>query len=137
MLLNKRKGKPCKEQYEGFAKNKKVNNAVLLPFLGVENYDIYNPSIPFEMDGITWMAGRIEPRGGHDSYVRFFEKREDGYYCRYDMPEFKIEDPFVTFTAGIERLPNGTARVYTGLSDSSVGMAIIEDPFIKWENLIV
>jgi hypothetical protein len=74
MLLNKRKGKPCKEQYEGFAKNKKVNNAVLLPFLGVENYDIYNPSVPFEMDGITWMAGRIEPRGGHDSYVGFLTK---------------------------------------------------------------
>lgn len=97
MLSIKKTTKTCKEQYKEFSQNRQVEEAILLPFYGVEKCDIYNPSKPFELDGITWIAGRIEDRGGHNSTVRFFEKKEDGYYCRYDMPEFVMEDPFITF----------------------------------------
>ncbi|MDL2301728.1 DUF1861 family protein [Lachnospiraceae bacterium OttesenSCG-928-D06] len=43
----------------------------------------------------------------------------------------------VTFTAGIERNINGTATVYSGLSDAAIGRGVIPDPFLQWENLKV
>lgn len=97
MLQKNRVSKPCKVQYEEFSRNPRVSEASLLSFNGVDDSDIYNPSVPFIMNGITFMAGRIEKRDGHNSTVRFFEKKADGFYCRYDMPEFVMEDPFITF----------------------------------------
>ena len=40
----------------------------------------------------------------------------------------------VTFTAGIERHADGTARVWTGLSDTHVGSLEIADPFLPFED---
>ena len=41
----------------------------------------------------------------------------------------------VTFTSGIIRNNDGTAYIYTGLSDSHVGEALIVDPFVEYEKL--
>ncbi len=41
----------------------------------------------------------------------------------------------VTFSSGMIRNPDGTATVYTGLSDSAVGVACIPDPFLALEEL--
>ena len=42
-----------------------------------------------------------------------------------------LED--IVFTAGLERYEDGTACLYTGLSDAAAGCAIIRDPFIEYE----
>lgn len=39
----------------------------------------------------------------------------------------------VTFTAGLLRNNDGTADIYTGLSDCQIGRATIKDPFLKYE----
>ncbi len=41
----------------------------------------------------------------------------------------------VTFTAGIVRHGDGTATLYTGLSDCQVGRLEIEDPLQEYEAL--
>lgn len=43
----------------------------------------------------------------------------------------------ITFTAGVVRNGDGTAVVYTGLSDSAVGSAVIKDPFEEYETIII
>lgn len=43
----------------------------------------------------------------------------------------------VVFTSGMQRNGDGTATVYTGLSDAAVGKAVIPDPFLQWEQLVV
>lgn len=50
-------------------------------------------------------------------------------YCEPREP--RLAD--VTFTSGLVRHGDGTATVYSGLSDSAVGRATIEDPFIEYE----
>ena len=45
-----------------------------------------------------------------------------------------LED--IVFTAGLERYQNGTARLYTGLSDAAAGCALIPDPFAEFEEQI-
>ena len=42
-----------------------------------------------------------------------------------------LED--IVFTAGLERYQNGTAKLYTGLSDFAAGCALIPDPFAEFE----
>lgn len=52
------------------------------------------------------------------------------------FPYFEPREPRladVTFTAGIVRNGDGTARIYTGLSDSAIGSATIKDPFVDYE----
>lgn len=96
---------------------------------------------------------------GHKSYRTYNEKNEQmlHYYGmafvinpetkEFSNPEIIISnDCFpkvepkrpdltdVTFTSGIIRNNDNTATIYTGLSDSHVGKAIIIDPFTKYEN---
>lgn len=42
-----------------------------------------------------------------------------------------LED--IVFTAGLDRYRDGTARLYTGLSDVASGCALIPDPFAEFE----
>lgn len=49
-----------------------------------------------------------------------------------DKKRFDLGD--VTFTSGVIRRGDGTAVVYTGLSDAKVGSAVIPDPFEEYEN---
>ena len=39
----------------------------------------------------------------------------------------------ITFTSGVLRGEDGTARVFTGLNDAYVGSAVIPDPFAEYE----
>ena len=41
----------------------------------------------------------------------------------------------VCFTSGIQRLENGRAFLYSGLSDACIGKVEIEDPFLEYEAL--
>jgi hypothetical protein len=42
----------------------------------------------------------------------------------------------VTFTAGIVRLPNGRAELWTGLSDRRIGRILIDDPLAEYEAIL-
>ncbi len=53
----------------------------------------------------------------------------------FEPREERLTD--ITFTSGIVRNSDGTAKIYAGLSDSAIGSAIIKDPFIEYEKLKV
>ncbi len=72
----------------------------LLSFEGVEGYDVYNPSIPFELEGRTVMAARVELRSNEVSKTMFFEKSGPGWRLIGDAPVLDLQDPFVSFIDG-------------------------------------
>ena len=78
MLYNKLIAESAKSQYEKMDRSTILSSKVLT-FKGVDGYDVYNPSIPFELNGKTYIAGRVEKRDSERSKVKLFDKK-DGYY---------------------------------------------------------
>jgi hypothetical protein len=69
-----------------------------LKFIGADGYDVYNPSIPFFINGVRIMAGRVENRANEESDTMFFKQEENIWTLISDAPVLKnIQDPFVTF----------------------------------------
>lgn len=61
-----------------------------------EKVDVYNPANEFELNGVTYMAGRAEPRSSeYDSHVIFFKKEGD-HWEPLAEPIFKLQDPSIT-----------------------------------------
>lgn len=71
-----------------------------LTFRGAEGYDVYNPSVPFEIDGKTVIAGRVEKRENEVSQTMFFERTGEEWTLIGDAPVLPLQDPFVTFVGG-------------------------------------
>ncbi|MGN0998119.1 MAG: DUF1861 family protein [Faecousia sp.] len=86
--------------YEDFARSPNVHGAVIHRFEGVDGCDVYNPSVPFTLDGVTYIAGRVEQRDSERSRVMFF-RRVGGVWelCR-DAMTLELQDPFVTWIKG-------------------------------------
>ncbi len=85
---------PCEQL---LAAPREVSDAHRLRFLGVEGYDVYNISVPFESQGETWIAGRVEKRENELSVVRLFRQTGEDTYTA-DLPELtfrNLQDPFV------------------------------------------
>ncbi len=85
-----------KEKYEEFLKSRRIFEAEILKFDGLNGQDAYNPSVPFANKGETLIAGRIEDRTGNASHVRLFAKQGEAWKLKPDV-SFGLEDPFVTF----------------------------------------
>ena len=119
MLSHQNRAKPANEAYAAFAETKKVLDSQLLSFSGLNGYDIYNPSVPFDLEGTTWIAGRVEERVGHASRVMFFEKTGANCRLREDMPVFEMEDPFVSFIGG-ELVLGGVVVEWEGITPVSI-----------------
>lgn len=87
-----------KEKRQLFEQNKQIYESVKVMFRGVEGYDVYNPSIPFEWKGKRYIFGRIERREElARSWVRLFEESgEDEWTVVPDSMIYTIEDPFVS-----------------------------------------
>lgn len=66
-----------------------------LRFDGVDGYDVYNISAPFQSAGRTVIAGRVERRDSERSEVRFFEQGKDSWQLIEGAPRFALQDPFV------------------------------------------
>lgn len=87
------------EQRLQFEAMKRIYESVKLNFHGVEGFDVYNPSIPFEWNGKRYIYGRVEKR--HEwarSWVRLFE--ESGPEEWTLVPEtmiYQLEDPYINF----------------------------------------
>lgn len=72
------------------------------------------------------MAFILDPRTGAHTPMRILVERQDlrpGPSKRPDLAD-------VVFPGGIERLPQGMARLYLGVSDAHAQTAVIRDPFV-------
>ena len=86
-----------KKLKEEFEKNKKIYDSKKLKFIGVDGFDVYNPSIPFEFQNKTYIFGRLEKREEWArSWVRLFEKTgDDTYSLIQNSMIYQLEDPYI------------------------------------------
>ena len=108
------KPEPLKAQYQAFQATKPKMKGEILTFLGVDDMDVYNPSIPFTMDGMTVMACRVEARDSEHSKTMFFKKVDESTYAiMEEAPTFDLQDPFITFV-GDELILGGVYVIWEG-----------------------
>lgn len=86
------------EQRQQFEANKRIYESAKLVFCGVEGFDVYNPSIPFEWNGRRYIYGRVEKR--HEwarSWVRLFEESgPDEWTAVPNTMIYQLEDPYIS-----------------------------------------
>lgn len=82
-----------------FEETKKVYESVKLTFKGVEKHDVYNCSIPFKMNGKTYIYGRVEKREEWaNSIVCLFENSgADEWTLIPNSRHYQLEDPYIAF----------------------------------------
>jgi hypothetical protein len=92
-----------------------------LRFLGAEGSDVYNTSAPFQTEGRTIIAGRVERRDSELATVVFFAQRADSAWEPYnDAPRLAgLQDPCVTRVG--DELVVGGVRSPVQLGDGRVG----------------
>ncbi|MFB9276611.1 MTP-1 family protein [Cohnella cellulosilytica] len=92
-----------------FESDKRIYDSAKLRFLGVDGFDVYNASIPFEWQGKRYIYGRVEKR--HEwarSWVRLFENSgPDEWTVVQDTMIYQLEDPYVS-VIGEELVLGGT-----------------------------
>ena len=104
---------PIQQQIAEFRMTRSCASGEILRFEGVGDRDVYNPSVPFTLDGMTIIAGRVESRGDEFSNVMFFTE-SDGFWSPIeDAPVLNLQDPFVTF-AGDELILGGVYVEWEG-----------------------
>lgn len=75
------------------------------------------------------MVFAFDPQTKRSTKIKIICERSDfpdGPAKRNDLVD-------VVFLGGMNRLHNGYAEIYTGLSDCEAGYAVIHDPFLEWE----
>ncbi|MHB1319111.1 MAG: DUF1861 family protein [Anaerolineae bacterium] len=97
---------PLQQQVAEFQKHRPPAMGEILRFEGVDDCDVYNPSVPFTLDGMTILAGRVEKRAEEFSRVVFFTEADGVWSPIEGAPVFELQDPFVTF-AGDELVFGG------------------------------
>jgi hypothetical protein len=102
MLLDKVPPVSAREQYEDYRRRRAAaTRGTFLSFSGHGDEDVYNASVPFQVDGRRCIAGRVEKRGSEDSRTMFFEQRGSAWVLVKDAPVLEhLQDPFVTFIGG-------------------------------------
>lgn len=108
----------CNTLLEMYRNNRQpVHYVEKLKFSGVGEKDVYNVTAVFSDEKKEIIAGRVEPRQSEESAVAFFEKKEDSWQLRKDMPVFSLQDPFVTHIdgllifGGVEVFRDGTGKI--------------------------
>ncbi|MNO17881.1 hypothetical protein D3C76_75820 [compost metagenome] len=91
------------ERREQFEVNKSIYESAKLTFHGVEGYDVYNVSIPFQWKGREYIFGRMERRSEWArSWVRLFEKSgKDEWTLVPDSMIYPLEDPYISLIGDI------------------------------------
>ncbi|KPA73108.1 hypothetical protein ABB37_10112 [Leptomonas pyrrhocoris] len=91
-----------KEFRIAFEKNKVIYDSALLTFKGVDGFDVYNCSVPFQYKGKAHIFGRIERRERWaEPRVRLFiQTDKDEFTLVPDQLTYQLEDPFVARVAG-------------------------------------
>ena len=99
---------------EEFEKVNSKKKGAILTFNGVDGYDVYNCSIPFDYKGSRYMYGRVEKREQWArSRTMLFEQTNPDEWSRVVGVEYQIEDPNIT-VIGREIVLNGTFALYRG-----------------------
>lgn len=85
------------ERRAQFEVTKNVYESATLTFHGVEGFDVYNSSIPFEWQGTTYIFGRVERRAEWArSWVRLFTQTgPDDWTLVPDSMIYQLEDPYI------------------------------------------
>ncbi|KAG5510360.1 hypothetical protein JKF63_07689 [Porcisia hertigi] len=80
-----------------FERTKVIRESVYITFKGLDTHDVYNCSVPFKLNGVYHMFGRVERR--HEwvnSHVRLFRQtKRDEYTLVENAMQWQLEDPFV------------------------------------------
>lgn len=107
----------CAELLKEFEEKEALPMGEKLRFSGVgEDDDIYNISKPFQIDGETVIAGRVEARKEWaNSRAVFFKEKEGTWFPIEGAPTFRLEDGFAT-TVGEETVFGGV-QVYLNHSE--------------------
>jgi hypothetical protein len=71
-------------------------NPVKLKFIGVDGFDVYNITAPFECGVKQIIAGRVEKRDSEHSKVMFFELKNSVCTLIKDAQVFELQDPSVS-----------------------------------------
>lgn len=87
---------------EEFEQNKKIYDSAILRFEGVDGFDVYNCSVPFEWNGEKYIYGRVERHNEWArSWARLFRERErDVFELVSDSMIYQLEDPFIAKIRG-------------------------------------
>lgn len=74
-----------------------TKDGAILSFSGVEGYDVYNTSVPFEYQGETYLFGRVERRNTWaTSHVHLFKRvGQDAYDLVPESMSYPLEDPCI------------------------------------------
>ncbi|HHV60497.1 MAG TPA: DUF1861 family protein [Clostridiaceae bacterium] len=85
-----------------FEKTKKIFESTKLKFYGVDGWDVYNTSIPFEFEGDMYIYGRVEKRDEWaQSHARLFKKTGmDEWTWVPGSMMYPLEDPFISVING-------------------------------------
>jgi hypothetical protein len=112
-----------KEQRAHFEKTKTIYERATLTFHGVEGYDVYNCSIPFNWQGKTYIFGRVERRTEWArSWVRLFENSgPDDWTLVPDSMVYQLEDPYVCWLKDTFVLGGTHVRYRSGTLDAVFG----------------
>lgn len=129
--------KSCFELLEDFKQREekeKIPPGEKLKFEGVGDKDVYNPTAPFEVDGVTYILGRVESRHSEiDTESIFFTEKDGVWSPDKSKLVFKMQDPFVTkidneiIVGGVETSPAPTPKNADALTWKTV--------FYKGKNL--
>jgi hypothetical protein len=86
------------DERKKFEADKRIYESVKLEFIGVEGYDVYNASIPFDWNGKRYIFGRVERREEWArSWVRLFEETgEDIWTLVPNSMIYQLEDPYIS-----------------------------------------
>jgi hypothetical protein len=86
------------EERGRFKETRRIYEAALLSFCGVDGYDVYNCSLPFFWKGKRYMYGRIERRAEWmRSLVRLFEEtKKDEWTLVPESMMYQLEDPYIS-----------------------------------------
>ncbi|MDD3336803.1 MAG: DUF1861 family protein [Eubacteriales bacterium] len=93
-----------------FDKKGKIYESAILTFHGVDGFDVYNCSIPFQWEGKEYLYGRVEKRDEWArSWVRLFERIGPDEYSltQTDPMIYQLEDPYIQIL-GKEMVMGGT-----------------------------
>jgi hypothetical protein len=86
------------KQRKHFETTKHIYESAKLLFHGVEGYDVYNASIPFNWNGKEYIFGRVERRSEWArSWVRLFENTgKDDWTLVPNSMIYQLEDPYIS-----------------------------------------
>ncbi|WP_127490618.1 MTP-1 family protein [Paenibacillus glycanilyticus] len=111
------------EQRRLFEDNKQIYESAKLIFRGIDGFDVYNPSIPFEWQGKRYIYGRVEKRQEWArSWVRLFEQSgPDEWTLVPDTMIYQLEDPYVSIVNELLVLGGTHVRYNQGRLDTFYG----------------